>query len=146
MTWADLRSLRSAGVELGAHSLSHPELDVISSKQARREISASREHLEDGLDLAVRSFAYPHGYHSRSVIKITRESGYDSACAVKDRWSEPDDDAFALSRLIIDGGTTAEQLESLLRNPPARQPREQRVLRLAWRTTRRAKRKLRRAA
>jgi peptidoglycan/xylan/chitin deacetylase (PgdA/CDA1 family) len=144
MSWTELRSLSEAGVEIGAHSLTHPELDVIGNKRARQEIAESRDHLEAGLARPVRSFAYPHGYHSRAVVGIVADSGYDSACAVKHRWSHLGDDAFALSRLIIDGWMSSEALERMLVSPPTRQPRERRTLQLGWRCARRARSTLRR--
>jgi peptidoglycan/xylan/chitin deacetylase (PgdA/CDA1 family) len=140
MDWADLRSLSAAGVECGAHSHTHPELDTLSRADARSEIERSRRVLEDGLGAAVRSFAYPFGYHSASVLQATIGAGFESACAVKNRWSSDVDDPFAISRLIVEGTCTAEELNTLISTPPNSIDQRPALLGVGWRCVRRARR------
>lgn len=139
MGWADLRSLAGAGIEVGAHSETHVELDVVATKRLLDEVVSSRDRLSSGLGTSVRSFAYPHGYHSRRVVRVVREAGFDSGAAVKDRWSHVDDDRFALSRMFVWNSTTATALGDLLADPPidgGRDSTSDRVLRSGWRCTR----------
>ena len=139
MSWDDVRSAAAAGVEIGSHSATHRELDVIPAADLADELVVSRQRLSDQLGAPVRSFAYPHGYHSRSIIRRTRQAGYDSACSVKDRWSHEHDDRFALSRLFVWGTTSAADLESMLCDPAKRVPRSpqlERGLRAGWRAVR----------
>lgn len=136
MSWDDVRTASKAGVEIGSHSATHRELDVISTHDLHDEIAASRSRLSDELGGPVRSFAYPHGYHSVNVVKAAREAGYDSACAVKDTWSSAGDDRFALSRMFVFGTTTTDELRSTLLDPPYRPMRERRFLRRGWRCVR----------
>ena len=139
MSWDDVRSAAAAGVEIGSHSATHRELDVIPAADLTDELVVSRQRLSDELGAPVRSFAYPHGYHSRSIVRRTELAGYDSACAVKDRWSHEHDDRFALSRLFVWGTTSAGELESMLSDPATRAPRSvrlERPLRAGWRAVR----------
>lgn len=140
MTWSQVREAASTGVEIGAHSVSHPELDVVGLPVAAGEIARSRSQLEDGLGAAVRSFAYPHGYYSARVQRLVGDAGFDSAAAVHDRWSSDVDDRFGLSRLIIDGDTTPAQLEGRLSHPDFPRTHGHPALRAGWRAVRRAKR------
>ena len=147
MSWSDLRSLGDVGIEVGAHSMSHVELDVVRPSRRRREIAQSRSLLRDRLDAEVRSFAYPYGYHSAQVVAEVRAAGFESACAVKDRWSHSDDDPFALSRLFVWDTTTADGLRKMLTSPPSGPPKDSptaRVLRVGWRGTRWARHRARR--
>ncbi len=146
MSWDEVRHIDSAGVEVGAHSRSHAELDVLGREACVDEIAGSRDRLTDELGHAVRSFAYPHGYHSRSVIDAVEAAGFDSACAVNDRWCFTADDRFALSRQFVWNTTTNDDLRAMLldappTNGPIRACRSvaRRTARLGWRAARRVR-------
>lgn len=144
VSWTQLRGLVEAGWEIGSHSVSHAELDVIPLSDARHEIERSRAVLEDGLGRTVDSFAYPHGYYRRAVREAVIDAGYGSACGVRNAWSTDADDSFARARLTISPTLSAETLGDLLRDENARQvqPREgmRRARAQAWRSYRRVRR------
>lgn len=142
MDWAVLRSLDPDLIELGAHSATHPQLDVVSRAQRRTEIIDSKTQLEQGLGRSVRSFAYPHGYHSAAVRRVVRDAGFDSAVACGNRWSHTDDDRFALSRITVFGDLTVAALETALTSPTDHPPKPRHVARLGWRCVRRVRRRL----
>ena len=96
-----VRELAAQGCEVGAHSVSHPELDCVPRPLARQEIEQSRTTLEQILGTAVATFAYPHGYHDARVKELVVEAGYASAAAVKNALSPADDDVFALARVTV---------------------------------------------
>lgn len=80
-TWDELAILRDGGVELGAHSRTHPELTNLSDGDLAEEIDGA------ALDLARRGvrprlFAYPHGDHDERVERITAAAGFDVAFTV----------------------------------------------------------------
>jgi peptidoglycan/xylan/chitin deacetylase (PgdA/CDA1 family) len=56
-----LRSLRAQGMDIGAHTVTHPILASLSAQQARDEIGQSREHIEHHLGEKISLFAYPNG-------------------------------------------------------------------------------------
>jgi peptidoglycan/xylan/chitin deacetylase (PgdA/CDA1 family) len=125
LSWPELRDIVDRGVDCGAHSHTHPKLDEIPRRLAREEVAASREILQDALQRPVRTFAYPHGYHSPKVRELVVDCGYDGAAAVRHAVSSTDDDRFALSRIIVYGGTTAPTMQRLLRGdglPHGRRP------------------------
>lgn len=109
-----LVDLDSEGCEIGAHTVTHPQLDCIDRAGARQEIEQSRAHIETILGHPVRSFAYPHGYHDRKVRHMVIEAGFDSACAVKNLLSHPGDDRFALARVTIEADIGSDDLIRLL--------------------------------
>jgi peptidoglycan/xylan/chitin deacetylase (PgdA/CDA1 family) len=136
--WSQLTEIESRGIEIGAHSHSHPYLDSLSSGAAQGEIVRSKTLLEDELGHAVESFAYPNGYSSPAVRGLVRAAGYRSACAVRNTLSSTDDDRFALARLTVRDTTTIDELTDWLAGfgPP---PRDERVATKAWRLYRRTK-------
>jgi peptidoglycan/xylan/chitin deacetylase (PgdA/CDA1 family) len=102
LSWSQLLDIAKSGIEIGAHTVSHPSLDTIRLSQAQVEILQSKCSLEDGLGISVESFAYPYGNFSRAVRDLVVAAGYASACAVRYATSSSLDDRFALSRHLSD--------------------------------------------
>src|SRR5205085_6553677 len=101
LTWDQLARIQASGVECGAHSVSHPQLDLLPRAAARDEIVRCKSTLEEHLGRPVTSFAYPHGYYTATVRGLVQDAGYASACAVKHAMSGVGDDRFALARIIM---------------------------------------------
>jgi peptidoglycan/xylan/chitin deacetylase (PgdA/CDA1 family) len=85
MTSSQVRELRSAGMQIGAHTVSHPIRTRLSTEQARHEIAGSKEQLEDILRERVGLFAYPNGKfgddYAEEHATLAREIGFDAALA-----------------------------------------------------------------
>jgi len=82
LTSAEARELASAGMTIGAHTMSHPVLALAPVEIARAEISESRDKLESRLQRRVWAFAYPFGDArsvSPQVLALPREAGYAAA-------------------------------------------------------------------
>ncbi|HLV35519.1 MAG TPA: polysaccharide deacetylase family protein [Spirillospora sp.] len=101
MTWSMIRKAHEAGIEIGAHSHSHPELDILPNEQALEEICKPKPLLEAQIGAPVKSFAYPYGYHSAATIELVKTAGYTSACTVNHAFSFSGDNVFALSRIPV---------------------------------------------
>ena len=112
--WSDLTDLAWMGFEIGAHTHSHPQLDIIERGAAWDEVRRSRGVLEDRLGRPVRSFAYPFGFHGARIRALVERAGFTSACAVKDAISGPGDDPLAIARVIVPGDADVATLADLL--------------------------------
>ena len=75
---------------------------------------------EEHLGREVPSFAYPLGYQAAASRRAIREAGFAQACAVGDLAAHACDDRWALPRIQIRGGTTAEALLAIIRRRPSR--------------------------
>lgn len=62
--------------EVGAHTLTHPDLDKIEEKQLKEEIYGSKKYLEDLLNKEVPMFCYPRGLLTEQVKRVVKEAGY----------------------------------------------------------------------
>ena len=109
-----LVELAAQGCEIGAHSMSHAQLDCLPRHRAAQEIGQCKDILEHALGQSVHSFAYPHGYHDHDVRQMVVDSGYSSASAVKDELSHVDDDQFALARITVKSTFDETRIEQVL--------------------------------
>jgi peptidoglycan/xylan/chitin deacetylase (PgdA/CDA1 family) len=140
LDWGRLGELPASGIEVGAHSHSHPQLDTLSPRRARQEIALSRRLLRDAVDAEVETFAYPNGYSSPRVRRLVRAEGYRAACGVKDTFSSERDDRYALSRLMIRSSTGIEDVARWLDRSDAPPPSTREKPRTkAWRAYRRGR-------
>ncbi len=137
MTWNQIRQAVELGIEIGAHTQSHPQLDILRSNIAYQEIHGSKSELEQKLGLPVDSFAYPHGYYSRKTRALVRKAGFTSACAVKNGLSSIDDDPWALARIMLLGDTDLSRLVRMMDGQGLKPvTKEERLRTKAWRTAR----------
>lgn len=143
LTWEQLRQISANGIECGGHSQNHLQLDAVPLATARAEIAGCKTVLETQLGHKIASFAYPFGYHSRKVKQLVQEAGYRSACAVKYAMSSPQDDPFALSRLIVEADISLPQFARLLEGQTSPlMPLFKKVITPAWQMARRSKAQL----
>ncbi|NDP38237.1 MAG: polysaccharide deacetylase family protein [Rhodoferax sp.] len=76
-------ALRNAGMQIGAHTCSHPILEKISDDEALSEISNGKVGLESLLGEPVTHFAYPNGKpdvdYSAKHVAMVRQAGFVAA-------------------------------------------------------------------
>ncbi|HYH30040.1 MAG TPA: polysaccharide deacetylase family protein [Pseudonocardia sp.] len=108
MAWSQVEELRESGIEVAAHSHSHPQLDQLSDRHLRDELSLGKSLLEDRLGQAVPSLAYPFGYSSRRVRRAAEAAGFRHAASVANAAAGSDSDTFAVPRLTVRRSTSLE--------------------------------------
>jgi peptidoglycan/xylan/chitin deacetylase (PgdA/CDA1 family) len=79
VSWEDLRTMQSAGMSIGSHSVSHPYLTSLATSTLWTEISDSKRILEQYLGTAVNEFAYPFGRYNADIVAMVEKAGYHSA-------------------------------------------------------------------
>ena len=80
MGWAEVERLLAAGVEIGSHSMSHPDFGSIAPDIARSELTDSRRLIEGRTGRPVTSFAIPLGQSknwSPDAAECAEEAGYE---------------------------------------------------------------------
>ncbi|MEU0372655.1 polysaccharide deacetylase family protein [Streptomyces sp. NPDC006283] len=112
MTLSRAPLLEQYGLEVGAHTVTHPQLDTLPPQALRRELREAKAELEDVLGHAVAHLAYPHGYNSRAVRRAAQAAGYTSAVAVRHALSSERDEAYRIARLIVRRGHTVADVEA----------------------------------
>jgi peptidoglycan/xylan/chitin deacetylase (PgdA/CDA1 family) len=98
VNWDEVAELANAGWEIGAHTLSHPDLSRIPVAEAIHEMSESKRLIEQRLDRPVTAFAYPYGRRSPSARPWLAEE-FHCACGVSLALVARNSDPFALERI-----------------------------------------------
>jgi len=93
----------SGRFEIGGHSHDHLPLDELAPSTITSQLDRCRDELATRLGAAPTSFAYPYGYSTSAVRRLTRAAGWTAAVGVKHARSGPDDDLFDLARIRILG-------------------------------------------
>jgi peptidoglycan/xylan/chitin deacetylase (PgdA/CDA1 family) len=82
LTNTELQELSTAGMTIGAHTLSHPILSQLPPELAWTEIAESRSRLETALGKPVWAFAYPFGDAGSvtpGVVAMAKQAGFEAA-------------------------------------------------------------------
>lgn len=116
-TWDQLREMVGQGLQIGSHTVNHPDVGTLDATGLEREIVASRSFLEDRLQVPVTSFCYPRGLvHHRAEPYVERT--YDTATVGGGRRYGPQTDPHHVERISIrrdhDLGTFAAMLDAEL--------------------------------
>ncbi|POX45725.1 polysaccharide deacetylase [Streptomyces sp. Ru71] len=114
LDWDQVRDLAGAGVEIGGHSHTHPQLDQLGDQDLERELTRCRDVVAGELGALPVSFAYPYGYSSRRVRQAVRGAGYDQALAVGNALARRRQGPYALHRVTVRRSTGADEFERLL--------------------------------
>ncbi len=104
MTWAQLRELAAAGVELGNHTASHPDLRRVPRARVIEEIQAAARRLAEEAPTtgdAPPPLAYPYGSQDADVRDAVREAGARLACTARTGYVTPGSDVLQLCRINI---------------------------------------------
>jgi peptidoglycan/xylan/chitin deacetylase (PgdA/CDA1 family) len=95
MKGVELRQIHSA-FELGSHTLDHRSLHTLSAEEARQQVVAGKQWLEDEIGRAVAGFCYPNGHHNAMVRDIVGKAGFQYARTTEDHHDRPADDLLAM--------------------------------------------------
>ncbi|WP_344529980.1 polysaccharide deacetylase family protein [Streptomyces albiaxialis] len=146
LTWEQVRELAGAGLEIGGHSHTHPQMDQLSDEALRYEIAHCRELLAQETGTAPVSFAYPFGYSSRRVRQAVRDGGFQQSLAVNNALASTRQSPFALTRLTVRRTTGIEEFARLVEGRAiGRTFARDRVLGKGYAVVRRTRRALRAA-
>ncbi len=93
LDWGGVVALRDAGVEIGSHSLTHPDFGVLAMADAREQLATSKDILEQRLGAPITDFAIPFGQSGNwgtTLTALAREVGYDAVYAQSEHRRPPE--------------------------------------------------------
>jgi hypothetical protein len=105
LTWAEIRQMQKAGIDFGAHTVSHPALRTLPASRLLEEIVECKINLENRLQVSARHFAYPFGKpadFSDAAKHAVRAAGFQTAVTTIPGFNVPGHDLFELRRLNLE--------------------------------------------
>ncbi len=113
MNWDQIKEIKDAGMEIGCHSKTHPNLTTLNSAQANDQIAGCKKELEEKLNNQIITFAYPASEYNDSVVAQVKEAGFTNAVTTKSAVASQKSDLFKLPRLRINSDTTLAGFKNL---------------------------------
>ena len=102
-TLEQLKAMADAGIEIGAHTYTHPDLARIADRRKlRREVVSAGEDLQQAIGRPVRYFAFSFGQRvnlSREAFEMAYQAGYEAVVSAYGGYNFPGGDAFHLQRI-----------------------------------------------
>jgi peptidoglycan/xylan/chitin deacetylase (PgdA/CDA1 family) len=100
-----IRAWHAAGMEVGAHSRTHPRLTSCNDTELQDEIAGSKTDLETLLGQPVTQFCYPYGDLDERVVAATRQAGYEASTTVQRGRAQAGNDPMLFRRVLVSGST-----------------------------------------
>jgi peptidoglycan/xylan/chitin deacetylase (PgdA/CDA1 family) len=100
-----VRAWQAAGMEVGAHSRTHPHLPKCSDTELRDEISGCKADLEKLTGVPVTQFCYPYGHTDERVVSAVRQAGFEAATTTRRGRARIGDELMLLRRVLVGGST-----------------------------------------
>jgi peptidoglycan/xylan/chitin deacetylase (PgdA/CDA1 family) len=102
MTASQVKLLHTEGMQIGAHTCSHPILARVTDEDALNEMRSGKIALEAIIGGQVTLFAYPNGRPGKDYLpkhaQMARQVGFSAAVTTAPGVSSPDTDLFQLPR------------------------------------------------
>ncbi len=98
MSQQQVKDLYSKGMEIGSHTVTHPDLTTLSKAQVTNQMAKSQSTLQNLIGVPVTDFAYPFGAYNATTINIGKQY-YQSQRTVDDGLNTKDN--FDVTRLKI---------------------------------------------
>ena len=126
---SQLRELSDAGLEIGSHTVNHPDLRSLTDSALDNELHRSKQDLEQILGRRVNSFAYPRGRFDRRVRQAVMDAGYLTACCTMVGLNHARTDAFLIRRIQAGLHLDEQALRQALRHGSGGMTRMKRAMR-----------------
>jgi peptidoglycan/xylan/chitin deacetylase (PgdA/CDA1 family) len=109
LTWEQLCEFAALpGLELGAHTLTHPALPSCAPEEARAEIAGGADRLRARAGVEVEQLAYPFGTWTRRVAQLVAELGFHAAYTTEGNAISWSSSPYALPRVPAEGHAPGE--------------------------------------
>ena len=105
-TLEQIKAMAAAGMEIGAHTYTHPDLGPMTDRRRLyREVVSAGEELQQLIGRPVHYFAFPFGQYAnlnRLAFDLAYEAGYEAVCSAYGGFNFPGSDPFHLQRIPVD--------------------------------------------
>lgn len=110
LTADQLKFMAEKGMEIAAHTCSHPNLSKLPYQQQLAELKDSKSCLETIIKDEVSSFAYPYGKYNQETLKAVRQADFKFACTTRSGWLQIHQEPYLIRRITIFANDSAKAL------------------------------------
>jgi peptidoglycan/xylan/chitin deacetylase (PgdA/CDA1 family) len=108
MSWAQIEIMSTGGMEIGAHSYTHPDLRDKPVDYIIWQVVGSKEAIEARIQQPVRFFSYPSGRYDEQVVSVLHSAKFWGAVTVKTGTHQFSRRPFELQRIRVRGDDTLD--------------------------------------
>ncbi|MCX6811053.1 MAG: polysaccharide deacetylase family protein [Candidatus Berkelbacteria bacterium] len=101
ITASQVKEMSDNGMEIGSHTIDHPDLTTLSATKMESELVQSKTAIEAIIGKSIISFCYPSGKNNSIVDAATKNAGYLTATTTVSGISTTSSDKFTLPRIRI---------------------------------------------
>lgn len=101
MNNSEIKEWLKFGLDIGAHTQTHPMLDKLSQQQSQKEIFNCKADLEKMFNISIKDFCYPFGRFNNSLESIVKQAGYITATTMSRGRAESQSNKLNLPRIPI---------------------------------------------
>ena len=110
LSWDDIRAMGAAGMEIGTHSYSHPDLRGQTVDFLVWQSLGPKQAVEERTGKPVTAFCYPLGYYDEQVMAVIRSAHYWTGITTRQGVRHTSDGMLELARVRVRGDDTVEDL------------------------------------
>lgn len=108
LSWAQAGDMLSQGMEIGNHSLTHPDLSRLDRPRLEEEIGTAAQQIESALGQRPQTFCYPLGRYNNLVARVVQEQGHSAAITTRFGMQHSAAARFSLNRVRIPNTLSVE--------------------------------------
>jgi peptidoglycan/xylan/chitin deacetylase (PgdA/CDA1 family) len=114
MLLEDLKRLNKGGMDLEAHTVTHPDLSKLSYKQQYNELYKSKKYLEKNFHRKINYMAYPYGLCNNLTHKAAKRIGYRIAFTINGGHEDTYNNRLDIGRIYINQRMTLNEFTKAL--------------------------------
>ena len=103
MNWDQLEDMAINGMEIGSHTLDHPDLYRKPRTFQLNQLLGSKSVIEARIGTTVKTFCYPAGNYDATTIEVLRSTGYTAALTEIQGTRQTTENLFELRRIRVRG-------------------------------------------
>lgn len=112
VSWANLHEMQRAGMGIQSHGHFHVDLSRLRRESLLKQLTWSRQLLEQRLGIAVEFFSVPYGLLPPESLEAAEMAGYRGVCTSGNWVAKPG--ACLIPRIAVQAGTSAAAFVGLL--------------------------------
>ena len=105
LSWDELVEMSRNKVTIGAHTVGHPDLRQVDTREAEDQIEKCKADIESAVGLPVVYFAYPKGGYNSSLFELLHDSGFKAGFG-GDGIVQRGDNHYSLRRVSVDASVS----------------------------------------